>query len=125
MRSNLSKFNAIFTVNAFINEYALFWDIISNHCLYIIHWLSNSSSLTEILLRAFSNSVALALRKGQEDKNSILSFGLTEIDSVMGEMRRGNLIGILGPPKGGKTRMANYLVQRALQDSFNLTLSLS
>lgn len=248
MRSNLSKFNAIFTVNAFINEYALFWDIIHNKRVVFLNesTLSNmvdnnadlilnspyidiqkycaidsanpvtddekvlafKASATE-LLKALSNisvseeefdsqciiykqwfedeyiletvqNMAIILTeggltvkkpnkrsvhykgataareyynerlgvlrelsdeasiksvvvdstyledeldkegKGQEDKNSILSFGLTEIDSVMGEMRRGNLIGILGPPKGGKTRMANYLVQRALQNGLNV-----
>ena len=45
MRSNLSKFNAIFTVNAFINEYALFWDIIHNKRVVFL----NESTLSNMV----------------------------------------------------------------------------
>ena len=55
-----------------------------------------------------------------EDEDKLLDFGLEEIDSVMGEMRRSNLITVLGPPKGGKTRLTNYLVQRALSKGLNV-----
>lgn len=55
-----------------------------------------------------------------KDEDGILDFGLEEIDSVIGEMRRSNLITILGPPKGGKTRMTNYLVHRALEKGLNV-----
>lgn len=59
-------------------------------------------------------------RDTSEDTDGILDFGLVEIDSEMGEMRRSNMITILGPPKGGKTRMTNYLVQRALEKGLNV-----
>lgn len=55
-----------------------------------------------------------------DDTDAILDFGLEEIDSEVGEMRRSNMITILGPPKGGKTRFTNYLVQRALSKGLNV-----
>ena len=54
------------------------------------------------------------------DDEGILDFGLTEIDTVIGELRRSNLVTVLGPPKGGKTRLTNYLVQRALDKGLNV-----
>ena len=55
-----------------------------------------------------------------EDKAAILRVGLDEIDNVMGDLRRGNMLGVLGPPKGGKTRFTNYLVARALRQGLNV-----
>lgn len=54
------------------------------------------------------------------DSQAILRVGLKEIDDVMGDLRRGNMLGILGPPKGGKTRFTNYLVARALSQGLNV-----
>lgn len=59
-------------------------------------------------------------KEEQEDTDAILDFGIEEIDSEMGELRRSNMITILGPPKGGKTRITNYLVQRALDKGLNV-----
>ena len=56
------------------------------------------------------------------DENALFTFGIQEIDSVVGELRRGNMLGILGPPKGGKTRMANYIAQRALSLGLNVAV---
>ncbi len=60
------------------------------------------------------------LKSEGKDEEGILDFGLKEIDGVIGELRRSNLITILGPPKGGKTRLTNYLVQRALEKGLNV-----
>ena len=54
------------------------------------------------------------------DDQAILRVGLKEIDDVMGDLRRGNMLGVLGPPKGGKTRFTNYLVARALSQGLNV-----
>ena len=40
----------------------------------------------------------------------------------MGELRRSNLVTILGPPKGGKTRFSAYLAERALEKGYNVTI---
>ena len=55
-----------------------------------------------------------------EDKNALMTVGIKEIDDVLGELRRGNMLGILGPPKGGKTRFTNFLVSRALSQGLNV-----
>ena len=55
-----------------------------------------------------------------EDANALMSIGIPEIDNVMGKLRRGNMLGVLGPPKGGKTRFTNYLVGRALSLGLNV-----
>jgi len=61
-------------------------------------------------------------KDSQGDQNALLDFGIDELDETVGEMRRGNVIGILGPPKGGKTRMTNYLVERALEKGLNVAV---
>lgn len=54
------------------------------------------------------------------DRDELFSIGLREMDSTIGVLRRGNMIGIMGPPKGGKTRFTNYVVQEALSKGFNV-----
>ena len=54
------------------------------------------------------------------DDKSMFNIGLREMDATIGELRRGNMLGVLGPPKGGKTRFTNYLVQRALSKGYNV-----
>jgi hypothetical protein len=58
--------------------------------------------------------------EGKKDSNGMFNIGLKEMDATIGELRRGNILGILGPPKGGKTRFTNYLVQRALSLGYNV-----
>lgn len=55
-----------------------------------------------------------------EDANALMTIGIPEIDEVMGELRRGNMLGVLGPPKGGKTRFVNYIASRALSLGLNV-----
>jgi hypothetical protein len=55
-----------------------------------------------------------------KDKNGLFTIGIKEMDRTIGELRRGNILGVLGPPKGGKTRFTNYLVQRALSLGYNV-----
>lgn len=54
------------------------------------------------------------------DDKALMTIGIKKIDDMMGELRRSNMIGILGPPKGGKTRFTNFLVQRALSLGLNV-----
>ena len=54
------------------------------------------------------------------DDETLFTFGIDEIDTTLGELRRGNMLGILGPPKGGKTRLSNFIVQRALSLGLNV-----
>lgn len=58
--------------------------------------------------------------ENKPDDNALMTIGLKQIDAVMGDLRRSNMLGILGPPKGGKTRFTNYLVQRALSLGLNV-----
>lgn len=57
-----------------------------------------------------------------EDVNALMSLGIPEIDEVLGELRRGNMLGILGPPKGGKTRFTSFIVGRALSLGLNVCI---
>jgi hypothetical protein len=58
--------------------------------------------------------------ENKKDTGALMSVGIKEIDLAYGELRRGNMLGIMGPPKGGKTRFTNYLVQRALSLGLNV-----
>ena len=65
----------------------------------------------------------LANRDSQSGRNKnqrLMKFGIKEIDDYIGWMRRGNMLGLLGPPKGGKTSLANYLVSHALDQGLNV-----
>lgn len=54
------------------------------------------------------------------DKNALMTTGITNIDKAIKGLRRGNMLGVMGPPKGGKTRFTNYLIQRALNQGLNV-----
>lgn len=56
----------------------------------------------------------------KQDEEGILDTGLSTIDEVTGKFRRSNIITILGPTKGGKTRFTNHLVNRALSAGLNV-----
>lgn len=66
-------------------------------------WLANDAGLDKI-----------------RDENALMRTGIKKIDEAMGDLRRSNMLGILGPPKGGKTRFTNFLVQRALSLGLNV-----
>lgn len=57
--------------------------------------------------------------KSHSDMN-LIDTGLVEIDSVTGPLRRGYVMGVLGPPKGGKTRFSAHMVYRALASGLNV-----
>ena len=58
----------------------------------------------------------------EEDKYRLVSFGLDGIDNKIKYIRRTHMIGILGPPKGGKTRTAVYLANRLLEAGYNVAI---
>lgn len=68
------------------------------------------------------NEEWLADDANSEDElgEAVLTTGLPEIDEVMMGIRRTNMIGILGPPKGGKTRFTASLVARGLLSGLNV-----
>lgn len=59
-------------------------------------------------------------QEGRDDSEALMTIGIKEIDETLGELRRGNMLGILGPPKGGKTRFTNYIVSQALSKGLNV-----
>lgn len=60
--------------------------------------------------------------QNNEDNEALCTVGISEIDRVMGPLRRGRMIGILGAPKGGKTRFTNFLVARLIMQGFNVVV---
>jgi len=56
----------------------------------------------------------------KQDNKALFTIGIKEMDATIGTLRRGQMLGIMGPPKGGKTRFTNYLVQRALSMGLNV-----
>lgn len=58
--------------------------------------------------------------ENKTDTNTMFAIGLKAIDNALGNLRRGNMLGIMGPPKGGKTRFSNYLVALALLNGYNV-----
>lgn len=61
-----------------------------------------------------------AKRKSSGD--AVLDYGVAELDSVKSKMRRGNMICIMGPPKGGKTTFTTYLAEKALSQGLNVAI---
>lgn len=58
----------------------------------------------------------------QVDDDAVIDYGIDEIDSVKGWMRRGNIVEFMGPPKGGKTTITSFEVARALMKGLNVTV---
>ena len=54
------------------------------------------------------------------DVKRLFKLGIKSVDEAYGYMRRGNMLGIAGGPKMGKTRLTNTVVQRALSLGFNV-----
>lgn len=56
----------------------------------------------------------------ETDDKAIMTLGISEIDNVWKELRRGQMVGILGKTKGGKTRFCHYLAARAIRKKLNV-----
>lgn len=87
--------------------------------MHIIKSLSDESRIRSFVLdeKWLSNELQ---SDNKQDTNSLFTIGIKEMDATIGELRRGNMLGVMGPPKGGKTRFTNYLVQRALSLGYNV-----
>lgn len=90
-----------------------------NENMRIIKSLSEESRINSKVLDSkwLNNELTGDAKK---DKNELFDIGIKEMDATIGMLRRGNMLGVLGPPKGGKTRFTNYLVQRALSKGYNV-----
>jgi hypothetical protein len=62
---------------------------------------------------------------GQHIGREIVDFGIPEIDNAMDKIRGGNLVCILGPPKGGKTSTLIHLALRAILNKENVLIWLT
>jgi len=52
----------------------------------------------------------------EKRREKLCELGIPEIDSVWSGIRRTHMIGIIGPPKGGKTTLSAYIVHRLLKE---------
>lgn len=60
--------------------------------------------------------------EGKPDDDILIDFGIDEIDSHIGSLRRGNMLEFMGPPKGGKTTATMYMVERCLEAGLNVAV---
>ena len=90
-----------------------------NNRMKILNELSDTNRVRTTVLDA-DWYVEEQQREKTVDDKALMTIGIKKIDEMMGELRRSNMIGILGPPKGGKTRFTNFLVQRALSLGLNV-----
>lgn len=92
-----------------------------NEKMKIIRELSEENRIKSYKLDANWFEQEMIREKIPDDK-TLFTFGIPEVDSTLGELRRSNMLGILGPPKGGKTRLSNFVVQRALSLGLNVAV---
>ena len=87
--------------------------------------------LNELNLLLFSPQESYSISSGVDGLNAydsmeekglegITCFGIEEVDSVIGDITRGELISILGETGGGKTRNAINLAYRAIRNKKNI-----
>ncbi len=102
------KYSGVDDCNAFFNENKK-----------IIDELSQTNKLRTLVLNEdwLNNEMQ---NENIKDSEALMTVGIPEIDETLGDLRRGNMLGILGPPKGGKTRFTNFLVSRALSLGLNV-----
>lgn len=90
-----------------------------NENMKIIKSLSEDSRIKSLILNEAWLHDQLQ-NENKVDTKALMTIGIKEMDATIGTLRRGNMLGIMGPPKGGKTRFTNYLVQRALSLGLNV-----
>lgn len=90
-----------------------------NENMHIIKSLSDESRIRAFVIddKWLNNELQ---NEAKQDNNAMFNIGIKEMDATIGELRRGQMLGVMGPPKGGKTRFTNYLVQRALSMGYNV-----
>lgn len=93
-----------------------------NKYLAVIRSLSGEQRVTSSIVDANWVSSELDKDKKGVDEMELFPYGLDEIDNTLGPLRRGYMVGILGPTKGGKTRFSAYLAGRALDFGYNVAV---
>lgn len=90
-----------------------------NEQMKIIQSLDNESKInTKVINEKWLQERTAS--ESKKDNKALFKLGFVETDNIVGDLRRGHMLGILGPPKGGKTKFANYLVQKALELGLNV-----
>lgn len=84
----------------------------------IIHKMEAERGVQSLLY----NGAYLLEEANKKKAEAILDYGVAELDAVKHPMRRGNMVCIMGPPKGGKTTFTTYLVERALDKGLNVAV---
>lgn len=90
-----------------------------NENMHIIKSLSDENKIRSYVVNEKWLSEQTQKEVKRDDK-ALFNIGLKEIDATVGDLRRGYMIGIMGPPKGGKTRFTNHIVGRALSRGLNV-----
>lgn len=85
----------------------------------ILDSIGEGSKLTTQLIDAKWLKEDIEADKDKDTMN-LIGTGLKEIDSITGPQRRGYVLGVLGPPKGGKTRFSAHMAYRALASGLNV-----
>lgn len=106
----LKKYHGVEDTQAYYNEK-----------IKIIRELSEENRIRALKIDENWFEREMAKEKIKDDK-ALFTIGIDEVDAEYGELRRGNMLGILGPPKGGKTRFSAFLVQRALSLGYNVVV---
>lgn len=90
-----------------------------NERLAVIKSLDEESAVTHTL---YDSEAYAEDMKTDTTEDGILTYGIDEIDEVKGMMRRGNMVEVIGPPKGGKTTLVTFFVERALEKGLNVAV---
>ena len=90
-----------------------------SEALQVLNSLEDEKKIVSTICDAQWYQAEMQNEKDTDDK-ALFDIGIREITAVQGKLRRGNMLGILGAPKGGKTRMTNFVVNRALRLGYNV-----
>ena len=88
----------------------------------ILDSLENSDVATSTVIDDKWLEAEVARDKNINDNMPLIDTGIKEVDEVVGKLRRGYILGILGPTKGGKTRFSVHMVYRALEQGYNVAI---
>jgi len=91
------------------------------------YWAERQAVLSELGVSDAATGIVydanyLSTLAETKQEPGILDYGIKALDDVKSKMRRGNVVCIMGPPKGGKTTFTTYLVERALSQGLNVAV---
>lgn len=93
-------------------------DYIADKTKYIMQFENNGVARGYV----YDNNRLKEREKERGVEEPLFGTGISEIDSVYGDLRRGQVLAILGPMKGGKTSFSMYLAARALAKGLNVAV---